>query len=465
MAGEGGPVILWFRRDLRLADNPALNWALASGRAIVPVYVHDHDLEDRPLGAASLWRLHGSLQALAADLAARGSRLNLKSGPAAGALVELAAQTGAEALAFNRLHDPGAAEREALVADMLPDLRVESFAAGWLVEPGRVLTGQGAPYKVFTPFGRALWAGFESPALTDAPAALPAPQAWPSSEALCDWKLLPTRPDWAAGFEGEAGEAAARSALAGFVSKGLADYAVSRNSPGDPVGTSRLSPHLRFGEIAPWRAAAEAGPGKFAGELAWRDFAAHLLHHFPTMPTANMRPEFDALDWRDDPADFEAWTRGMTGFPIVDAGMRQLWKTGWMHNRVRMIVASFLVKDLLIDWRRGEAWFWDTLTDADPASNAMNWQWAAGTGVDAAPYFRVFNPTLQGERFDANGAYVRRWVPELAALPDKWLHRPHESPAEALDRAGVTLGKHYPAPIVDHAAARTRALDAWRALK
>lgn len=469
MASAEDPVLVWFRRDLRLSDNPALDWAVQSGQPVVPVYVHDEGLEERRLGAASRWWLHGSLQSLAKDLKARGSALVLKSGPAAGALVEAARETGAGALAFNRLHDPGAPEREERVLDMLPDLEVRAFSAGWLAQPGSVLTGEGRPYKVFTPFGKALRAGLGQPSLKDPPRTLRAPEAWPESDRLDDWALRPSKPDWAKGFLGEPGERGALQQLHGFVRQDLAEYAEARDAPGAPSGTSRLSPHLRFGEIAPWRVWREVGRSgaaeKFQGELAWRDFAAHLLHHFPRMPTANMRPEFDTFPWRSDPAGFTAWKTGRTGFPIVDAGMRQLWETGWMHNRVRMIVASFLVKDLLIDWRHGEAWFWDCLVDADPANNTMNWQWAAGTGVDAAPYFRVFNPTLQGERFDANGRYVRRWVPEIAALPDKWLHRPHEAPADVLDAASLRLGEDYPLPIVDHATARIRALEVFKGLK
>ncbi|MBX7247780.1 MAG: DNA photolyase family protein [Caulobacteraceae bacterium] len=468
-ADGGAPVILWFRRDLRLADNPALDWAAGTGRPVVPVYVHDEALEARRLGAAARWWLHGSLDALDAQLASLGSRLILMSGPSAGALVELAGVTGAGALAFNRLYDPSAREREAAVVEMLPDLEVRSFCAGWLREPGTVLTAQGAPYKVFTPFGKALGASFTPPPPCPPPDRLRAPVTWPGSERLADWGLRPCRPNWASAFEGDPGEPGALSQLEGFARRCLETYPVSRDAPGDPRGTSRLSPHLRFGEIAPWRVWSEVGSGraaaKFRGELAWRDFAAHLLHHFPRMTVDNMRPAFDRMVWRTDPAGFESWTRGQTGFPIVDAGMRQLWTTGWMHNRVRMIVASFLVKDLMIDWREGEAWFWDCLVDADPANNTMNWQWAAGTGIDAAPYFRVFNPVLQGERFDPDGRYVRRWVPELARLPDRWLHRPAEAPREVLDRAGLVIGRDYPAPIVDHAAARTRALEAFRALK
>ena len=473
-----GPVILWFRRDLRLADNPALDWALASGRTVIPAYIHDEAVEDRPLGAASRWWLDKSLRALATSLEAAGSRLVLRAGSAPEVLKALADETGAGALTFNRLHDPGAAEREQGVRAALPSLDVADFAASWLAEPGTVLTGTGGPYKVFTPFGRTVRANLDLPMLSSPPERIPAPEAWPNSEAVDSWRLHPAGPDWSAGFaDWTPGEAGARERLIDFVDSGLGDYVRGRDAPGLKDGTSSISPHLRFGEIAPWRLAiavqeaARRNPGfdtaadKFTGELAWRDFGAHLLFHFPTMPRANMRPEFDRMVWRDDPEGFEAWTRGRTGYPIVDAGMRQLWTTGWMHNRVRMIVASFLVKDLLIDWRRGEAWFWDTLVDADPASNAMNWQWSAGSGVDAAPYFRVFNPALQGERFDAAGAYVRRWVPELAGVPDRWIHRPDAAPPLLLAEAGVRLGRDYPAPIVDHGAARTRALEAWRTLK
>jgi deoxyribodipyrimidine photo-lyase len=473
-----GPVILWFRRDLRLADNPALDWALASGRSILPVYIHDEALEDRPLGAASRWWLDKSLRALGASLAALGSRLILRAGSAPVVLKALADETRAGALAFNRLHDPAAASRQQAVRAALPGLEIAHFAASWLAEPGTVLTGSGGPYRVFTPFGRALRTNLDLPMLSSPPERIPAPDAWPTSEAVDDWALHPGKPDWSLGFVAwTPGEAGARGRLIDFVDTGLGDYVCGRDAPGQTDGTSSISPHLRFGEIAPWRLAiavqetARRNPGfdsaadKFVGELAWRDFGAHLLFHFPTMPSANMRPEFDRMPWRDDPSGFEAWTKGATGYPIVDAGMRQLWTTGWMHNRVRMIVASFLVKDLMIDWRRGEAWFWDTLLDADPASNAMNWQWSAGSGVDAAPYFRVFNPALQGERFDAAGTYVRRWVPELAALPERWIHRPDAAPPLLLAEAGVRLGRDYPAPIVDHGAARTRALEAWRTLK
>ncbi|RZJ42639.1 MAG: deoxyribodipyrimidine photo-lyase, partial [Brevundimonas sp.] len=292
-------------------------------------------------------------------------------------------------------------------------------------------------------------------------------------DAVADWDLHPDKPDWSKGFDWTPGEDGAHAALAAFVSSALKTYSAGRDHPAK-VGGSRLSPHLHFGEISPWRAvmaarkAGEAGKApaaevdKFSKELSWRDFSAQLLHHFPTMPERAFRPEFDNTEWRTDARGLKAWQAGQTGYPIVDAGMRQLWTTGWMHNRVRMIAASFLVKHLLIDWRKGEDWFWDTLVDADLANNVQNWQWVAGSGADASPYFRIFNPISQGETFDASGDYVRRWIPELRGLPTRWIHAPWTAPADVLAHAGVRLGADYPRPIVDHGEARTRALDALK---
>lgn len=466
--------VLWFRRDLRLADNPALQWAIERGGPVIPLYVRDEHLETRPMGAAARWWLDKSLKALAADLEARGSRLVLRAGPAPFVVHALMEEAGADALAFSDLLAASDATEEAERPD---GAEVGRFSASWLTRPGSLRTGQGGAYKVFAPYGRALREAYAAPPPTPAPKSIPAPAAWPESEKLSEWGLHPTRPDWSTGFaDWEPGEAGAVRRLEAFVDDPLAGYVKGRDTPG-VEGTTRLSPHLAFGEIAPWRIestireAAARKPAlmepaeKAFNELAWRDFAAHLLRAFPQMRERNMRGEFDHMPWRRDPRGFRAWTRGQTGYPIVDAGMRQLWKTGWMHNRVRMAVASFLVKDLLIDWREGEAWFWDTLVDADPGANATNWQWAAGSGVDASPFFRIFNPTSQGERFDKDGAYVRRWVPELARLPARWLHRPWQAPREVLAAAGVELGRNYPAPIVDHAEARDRALAAYRGLK
>ncbi len=476
MASEVSPVILWFRRDLRLADNPALNHALATGRPIVPVYIYDEAGDGRPRGGASLWWLDKSLRALADDLTERGVILVLRRGDSEAELRRLIDETGADTVFMNRLFEPDAWARDADIAHGLKDDGVEcrGFNASLLARPGSVMNGSGAPYKVFTPFMKALLQAAEPPPSSNAPPAIAGVPGL-ASDSLDDWKLHPATPDWSTGFDGTPGEAGALAALSAFTANGLKSYAEGRDRPALPA-VSRLSPHLHWGEISPWRtiaavrdAAAEgrapaAQAEKFVTEIGWRDFSAHLLHHFPQMQRHAFRPEYDAFPWRDDEAGFAAWTRGQTGYPMVDAGMRQLWTTGWMHNRVRMVVASFLVKHLLIDWRRGEAWFWDTLVDADLASNVQNWQWTAGSGADAAPYFRIFNPVIQGQKFDPDGAYVRRWVPELKALPNKWLHAPWTAPFEVLEVAGVRLGRTYPRPIVDHAEARNRALDALKSI-
>lgn len=466
------PVILWFRQDLRLADNPALAHAAETGRPIIPLYVLDQGSRVRPMGAASLWWLDKSLRALAAALQARGSRLILRRGDSEAELRRLIDGTGAGAVFMNRLFEPDAFARD---ADIAHGLQAEGVACkGWngtlLARPGSVLNGSGQPYKVFTPFLKALLATAVAPQPAPAPSALAAATP-PESDEIDAWGLHPDRPDWSAGFDWTPGEAGAEAALSAFLARGLKTYSIGRDIPAEPA-TSRLSPHLHFGEISPWRAVeaarAAAADGrvpvaevqKFVAEIGWREFSTHLLHAFPRMTDTAFRPEYDAMPWRDDPAGLKAWKRGRTGYPVVDAGMRELWSTGYMHNRVRMIVASFLVKHLLIDWRAGEAWFRDTLVDADLASNVQNWQWVAGSGADASPYFRIFNPIIQGRKFDADGRYVRRWVPELRGVPDRWLHAPWTAPPEVLREARVRLGGDYPRPIVDHEAARKRALEA-----
>ena len=372
-----------------------------------------------------------------------------------------------------------AAIREALVGESV-ELRL--FSARLLHEPGAVRTKSGGGFKVFTPFWRAVQAGPPPPPPRPAPKAIEAvayPNKGPERVALDALALLPRKPDWAGGLRAmwRPGEEGARVALQAFVAERLARYAVARDRPGE-AGTSRFSPHLRFGEIGPrqihhaLRQAAETGEAPrgqvdaFEREIAWRDFCYGLLAAHPDLATRNIDTRFDAFPWRDPKQnELSAWRRGATGFPIVDAGMRQLWRTGFMENRVRMICASFLIKDLLVDWRVGEAWFWDTLCDADPADNSANWQWVAGSGADPSPFFRVFNPVLQGEKFDPQGDYVRAFVPELAELPDRWIHKPWEAPAEVMRQAGIALGRDYPAPIVDHAAARDRALAALRLMR
>jgi deoxyribodipyrimidine photo-lyase len=447
------PVILWLRRDLRLSDNPALDAAARTGRPVIPVYVRDETYGVRRPGAAGLWWLNRSLAALDADLESIGSRLVLRRGPAAQAIRALVEETGAGSLFWNRLYDPGLVERDKALKAALKAEGVEavSCSGSLLAEPWTISTQAGHPFKVFTPFWRAARPGVSPGQALPRPSTLARPDAWPRSDALPDWKLQPSNPDWASGFDWSPGEAGARVRLDQFLDGGLADYPTGRDRP-DLDGSSRLSPHLHWGEIGPrqvWRAVEAAvargaagaqAAETFLAELGWREFNHQLLFHRPDMATTSMKAAFDALPWRHAPEELDAWRRGMTGYPIVDAGMRQLWATGWMHNRVRMIVGSFLVKDLLIDWREGERWFWDTLVDADEANNAGNWQWVAGSGADASPFFRIFNPTTQGEKFDPHGDYVRRWVPELGT-PD------------------------YPAPIVDHAMARERALSALKATR
>jgi len=455
--------ILWFRQDLRLADNPALNEATAAG-PVVAVYILDDAAAGAwRHGAAQRWWLHHSLASLAEGLRARGVELVLLRGDAVALLTGLAATLGASAIHAGRLYEPWARARDAALAQALPEsCRLVLHTSGLLHEPHRIRTGQGRPYMVYTPFSRAIFAlGEPAPAL-EAPARLAA-AAPPPGLALEALELLPRR-DWASGFPShwQPGEAGAARRMAGFGPGGLAGYDDFRNLPGRVLGTSGLSPHLRFGEVSPrqlWhaaRAAGAAGPHTWLKEILWREFSYHLLWHRPEMTDTALQPGFANFPWQPDARLLRAWQLGQTGYPIIDAGMRQLWATGWMHNRVRMVVASFLVKHLLQPWQDGAAWFWDTLVDGDLASNSASWQWVAGCGADAAPYFRVFNPVLQGEKFDADGAYVRAWVPEVAGLPAKLLHQPWAAPNPP---------RGYPAPIIEHAAGRARALAAYATLK
>ncbi len=477
------PVILWFRRDLRLSDNPALSAAAATGDPVIPLFILDEESDGiRPFGGASRWWLHHSLASLAGGLADLGTPLILRRGPADAVLHTLIAETGAKGVFWNRLYDAASIRRDTQVKKALQDseLIAESFNGTLLHEPWTIETKTGKPYSVFTPFWKAILALGDPGSLEPPVDSLIAPDEPVAGDTLDSWNLLPTRPDWASGLRDtwQPGEDAAQERLRAFHGTALPGYANGRDVPGT-MGTSRLSPHLHLGEISPrqvwhatrFRADAEGSntiskaAQSYLREIGWREFNHHLLFHFPTLPTDNVNRRFDDFPWTDDPKALGAWQRGLTGYPIVDAGMRELWQTGWMHNRVRMVVASFLVKHLRLHWRQGEEWFWDTLVDADPANNAGNWQWVAGCGFDAAPYFRIFNPILQGEKFDEDGRYVRRWVPEVAGLPDKFLHKPWEAPAKVLQDAGLRLGETYPTPIVDHKAARQAALDAYGALK
>ncbi len=473
------PILVWFRQDLRLHDHPALTHAVQSGRPVIALYVLDTDPEQRPMGAASQWWLNRSLQSLSTDLAALGARLILRKGLAGEVIKAFVQETGAEAIVWNRLYEPAATARDTQLKAALKDfgLEVTSFNGALLNEPWTVATGSGGPYKVFTPYWRAARAKVTATSALPAPAQILPPDNWPASDRLEDWGLHPTKPDWSKGFDDwRPGEAGAQARLDDFLAGPANAYAEGRDQPGK-LGTSRLSPHLHFGEISPrqvWLAAQmashqgdldDSARDKFLAEIGWREFNHHLLFHFPHIPTQNFKPGFDGFGWLTDAKGLKAWQDGLTGYPMVDAGMRELWATGWMHNRVRMIVASFLIKHLLIHWREGEAWFWDTLLDADLANNAAGWQWTAGTGADASPYFRIFNPFSQGEKFDPKGAYIRRWIPELAGLPDKLIHRPWEASSLELRAAGINLGTTYPKPIIDHTVARNRALEAYGRLK
>ena len=472
--------IVWFRNDLRLADNPALS-AVGSGAA-VPVYILEDPEDDDawPLGAAARWRLHQSLTALARGLEALGSRLILKRGRAVEILPQLAAETGATAAYWNRRYEPAGISRDRVIKAALgrAGVTARSFNGALLFEPWDILTRNGGPYRVFSPYWRACRTAGEPSEPLPAPERLAPPSANVIGDNLSDWNLTPSAPDWAFGFREawDAGESAAAARIGAFLDSAVDGYAQRRDIPGEE-GVSGLSPYLRFGEISPrqvWRAArlksasdpaSAAGVEAFLRELGWREFSYHLLYHFPHLPDRPFNERFDGFGWLDDRDGLAAWRAGRTGFPIVDAGMRQLWRTGWMHNRVRMIAASFLVKDLLVHWREGAAWFWDTLIDADLANNSASWQWVAGCGADAAPFFRIFNPVLQAEKFDPKGDYVRRWVPELAGLSNQFIHRPWEAPKMALATANVRLNETYPRPIVDHSLGRDRALAALGALK
>ncbi len=474
-----GTALVWFRRDLRLTDNPALAAAARSGLAVVPVFILETEPPVRAPGAASLWWLDKSLTTLAAALTAKGSRLILRRGDPRDLLPALASDTGARLLTWNADWQPAMRERDAgLAADLRSaTLDVQTFNAGLLLEPEAIRTKTGGAYGVFTPFWRAARSQVGHPKLEPAPKTLAAPKAWPASEQLAAWGLHPAKPDWSQGFgDWTPGEAGAGAALERLLDERLGDYSRARDRPAEG-GSSQLSPHLAWGEIGPRQiycaVESRAAPhpelasqaDKFLSELAWREFNYGILNARGDLATRNVKRAFDAMAWRAAPLDLQAWKRGRTGYPVVDAGMRQLWRVGWMHNRVRLITASFLVKHLLIDWREGERWFWDTLVDADPANNPANWQWIAGSGADASPFFRIFNPVIQGEKFDPQGAYVRRWVPELARLPDRYIHAPWTAPGDVLKAAGVTLGRTYPKPIVDHALARVRALDALKAVR
>ena len=474
------PVIVWLRRDLRLEDNPALFAARESGAPVIPVYIHDEEEALAPGGAARWW-LHHSLKAFAEDLRSCGATLVLRRGDGPSIIKDLVGETGARAVYWNRRYAPALVGRDKALKAALKenDVEVFSFNGGLIREPWEITTNSGSFYKVFTPFWKAVQS--QGPARRDPRAKLrkiKGPTSTPASDDLDSWSLTPRDPDWAAAFSETwtPGEDNAQERLKDFLERAVDNYGDDRNRP-DLESTSRLSPHIAFGEIGPlqiWRTVMEkidAGDipedqgRKFLSEVVWRDFAHVLLFNYDDIQNQPIRPEFADFPWQDDATALRAWQRGETGYPIVDAGMRQLWQTGWMHNRVRMIVGSFLVKHLRLEWQEGERWFWDTLVDADMANNAASWQWVAGCGADAAPYFRIFNPMTQGEKFDPDGAYTRKFVPELKDMPNKYLQKPWEAPDAILHKAGVKLGETYPKPIVDHMKARQAALDAFENIR
>ena len=453
------PSLVWLRRDLRLADQAALA-AAASAGPVIPVYILDDETpKHRRMGGASRWWLHHSLVALDAALRGKDSRLILRRGRCEDVLADLYDETGAGAIHALHHYEPWWRNAERAVARRLP---LHLHNGNFLAPPGSVISGSGNPYRIFTPFWRALLGRMPTAAPVAAPSCLAAPDLWPESDVLVDWGLLPDKPDWAKGFREEwiPGEDGAHQRLDDFADHAAA-YDSARNLPSQE-GSSRLSAHLHFGEISPatiWHRLTAGGryPETYLRELGWRDYAQNVILQFPDYGVRPAKEAFDGFAWRtgaEAKADLAAWQQGRTGYPIVDAGMRQLWKTGWMHNRVRMIAASFLIKHLLIDWREGEQWFWDTLVDADYGSNATNWQWVAGSGVDANMFVRIMAPLSQSEKFAA-GDYIRRWVPELAGLDDPCIHDPEENGCRPV---------HYPPKIIGHREARERALLAWKSV-
>ncbi|HMO85388.1 MAG TPA: deoxyribodipyrimidine photo-lyase [Lacipirellulaceae bacterium] len=473
------PTIVWLRQDLRVADHPALH-AAAERPGVIPLFIWAPDEEGAwPAGGATRWWLHHSLASLDEQLQQLGSRLIVRRGPAHQTLRAVIDETGADAVLWCRRYEPAAIARDKQLKATLATagIRAESFNGSLLHEPWTISTRQGGPFQVFTPFWKSCQAADVERDPLPAPRRLPPPDAWPESLPLNALELLPTIP-WDRGFyeTWTPGAPAAERRLAAFCAERLAAYKQDRNRV-DIEGFSRLSPHLHFGELSPrqaWQAVqqtvaqeptAAEGAASFLSEVGWREFAHHLLYHFPHTTDRPLREAFEKFPWAGDRSAERQWQRGRTGYPIVDAAMRELWATGFMPNRARMIVASFLTKDLLIPWQQGARWFWDTLVDADLANNTLGWQWTAGCGADAAPYFRVFNPVSQAEQFDPQGDYIRRWVPELGRLEPPWLFKPWEAPNNVLTAAGVRLGDTYPRPIVDHAAAREAALAAFAKIR
>ncbi len=474
--------VVWFRDDLRIADHPAFFHAAKSGEPIMALYILDEKSDGlRPLGSAQKWFLYHALKSLDESLGKIGGCLHLRSGKSREIIREIINNENIGAVHWNRRCGKAELEIDAGLKAELQSVGVvvNSFQGNLLHEPYTTKTGSGGPYRVYSPFWRSLIASGEPRAPFPAPEEIISYNPRNAALPLDALQLLPTSPDWAKGWSRiwNPSEKGAAERFDDFVANGIHGYKEGRDFP-DRDNISRLSPFLRFGLISPYQVwhgirhheaadtVSNTDSEKFLKELAWREFSYHLLFHFPDIGWKNFQERFDEFPWRADGHEhLEAWQRGMTGYPIIDAGMRELWQTGYMHNRVRMVVGSFLVKHLLIDWRQGEKWFWDTLVDGDPANNPASWQWIAGCGADAAPYFRVFNPMLQGNKFDSDGEYVRKYVPELSKLPNQFIHAPFDVQPEILKQYGVTLGKTYPHPIVDHTRGRDRALEAFKELK
>lgn len=475
------PIIYWYRQDLRIHDLPGLIGAAATGQPVIVCYILDESSANEwTMGGASRWWLHHSLKSLEQQLFALGATLTLRRGPALQTLQQLASETDASAIYCSRMYEPWAEDLEQSLHRQLSeqDITFKRFGGTLLNEPGTVKNLSGLPYKVFTPFWRSCIAKGEPPLPQQLSESIQWYNTTIASDKLDAWALRPQQPDWAEHWSNwwSPGSEGAQEKINDFLKTGIHNYSDGRDFP-SLEATTRLSPHLHFGEVSPrevWhqiRGAGARNPSldgqveKFFSELGWREFSYHLMHHFPHLTEQAFKTQFRDFPWIADDKRLTAWQTGQTGYPMVDAGMRELWQTGYMHNRVRMITASFLTKHLLIHWRQGAQWFWDTLLDADLANNSSGWQWVAGSGADASPYFRIFNPITQGKKFDGDGHYIRKWVPELAALPDRYLNCPWDAPQSILDAAKVSLGKDYPLPIVDHKMARESALAAYASIK
>ena len=471
------PIILWFRLDLRLSDNPALFNASLLDKPIIPIFILDDlDANERKLGKAAKWWLHKSLINLSSDLEKFGSRLLLFSGKALDILEELIISSNSDSVMWNRRYEPWAVARDILIKEKLSKngLSIKSFKANLVYEPWNIKSKTGNPLKVFTPYKKALLNKGPLPEPIEIPKILPSPLIWPNGKNINDLELL-DKFNWMEKFNvWDVGSDSAFKKLSSFKKNSLNSYGTKRDIPGEQ-GTSKLSPHLRFGEISPTQilnfinfdntTKENNSLETYQSEIIWREFAHNLMWQFPEIHKKPIKKEFEDLNWDDNEELFLKWTKGLTGYPIVDAGMRELWSKGWMHNRVRMVTASFLTKHLLIPWQKGEEWFWDTLLDADAASNTASWQWVAGCGADAAPFFRIFNPIIQGEKFDPNGIYIRKYIPELKKIPNKFIHEPWKASDAILKNSDIRLGKTYPFPIIDHKFARERALNAYKNIR